>query len=182
MSQEEDRKFFDTFMLVLAALIVFTVAMYALSVVLQDRTIGDQSVQTPDAQERLAERIAPVGRLCRQGEEDECEVEATAVAEADTPADDDEVDEEMTGQEVYESACSTCHSGGVGGAPVTGDADDWAARLEKGYDTLLEHSIEGFEGDAGYMPPRGGQRGLTDEQVADSLDYMLEQLDDEPAE
>lgn len=181
MSQEEDRKFFDTFMLILAALIVFTVAMYALSVVLQERTIGGQAVHTPDAQERLAERIRPVGRVCLRGQEDECEVEALAIAEAPEPAEDD-VAEEMTGQEVYESACSTCHTGGVAGAPVTGDDAAWAARLDKGYETLLRHSIEGFQGDAGYMPPRGGQSGLSDEQVADALDYMLEQLDGSPAD
>lgn len=170
-------------MVVLGGLILFTLAIYILSVVVQDLALGDRHADTPEAQAQLAERIRPEGRLCLEGAEDECEVEATQVAAAEPdeaePTDDpDEID----GAQVYDSACAACHTGGVAGAPRTGDDAGWTARLEKGYDTLLEHSIDGFTGDAGHMPARGGQPDLTDEQVAAALDYMLEQLDDEPAE
>nr|WP_301288461.1 c-type cytochrome [Natronospira proteinivora] len=143
-----------------------------------NRTIADRHVQTVDAQSQLAERIRPEGRLCLKGQEEECEVD---IATVDPVSDEDdavaEAEGEVDGQQVYNQACTTCHGQGVAGAPVTGDDGAWAARLDKGYDTLLEHSIEGFQGDAGYMPAKGGNPNLSDEQVAAALDYMLEQVD-----
>jgi len=177
VSQQEDRNFFDTFMMVLAALIVFTVAIYALSNMVANRTIADRHVQTEDAKQQLAERVRPEGRLCIRGQEEDCEVAVAGVDARDDGDDELAEAEEVDGQQVYNQACTTCHGQGVAGAPVTGDEGAWSARVDKGYDTLLEHSIEGFQGDAGYMPARGGNRNLSDEQVAAALDYMLEQLD-----
>lgn len=48
-------------------------------------------------------------------------------------------------------SCALCHVRGEGGAPRVGDAADWQARLDKGEDVLLEHTIEGFNN----MPPLG---------------------------
>ena len=178
VSEQEDRTFFDTFMMVLAFLIVFTVVIFAIANMTANRTIADRHVQTPDAQERLAERIRPVGRLCLEGYEDDCEV-AIAQVERPAAADDEALAEadEVDGQQVYNQACTSCHGQGVAGAPATGDQGAWSARLDKGYETLLEHSIDGFQGDAGFMPARGGNPNLSDDQVAAALDYMLEQLD-----
>lgn len=53
--------------------------------------------------------------------------------------------------QLYGSSCQQCHSNPAAGAPQTGDAVAWAPRLEKGMDTLLDHSINGFQG----MPPLG---------------------------
>ncbi|MDQ2069810.1 c-type cytochrome [Natronospira bacteriovora] len=177
MSEQEDRTFFDTFMLVLAFLIVFTIVIFAISNSVANRTIADRHHQTADAAERLAERIRPEGRLCLQGQEEECEVRVAAVTRP--AAAEEEVAEagEVDGQQVYNQACTACHGPGIAGAPRTGDDAAWAARMDKGYETLLDHSINGFQGDAGFMPARGGNPNLSDEQVAAALDYMLEQLD-----
>lgn len=48
-------------------------------------------------------------------------------------------------------SCALCHVRGEGGAPPAGDAAAWAPRLAKGEDTLLRHTIEGFNN----MPPLG---------------------------
>ena len=162
--------------MVLAFLIAFTVVIYAVSSIVADRTVADRHHDTDDARAQLAERVRPVGRLCLQGAEDECEVQVAAV-ERTAAADDEEEAAEADGQQVYNQACTTCHGQGVAGAPVTGDDDAWVARLEKGRETLLDHSINGFQGDAGFMPARGGNPNLSDEQVAAALDYMLDQLD-----
>jgi cytochrome c5 len=37
------------------------------------------------------------------------------------------------------------------GAPLTGDKSAWAARLEKGMNTLVDNTVNGFGG----MPPYG---------------------------
>jgi cytochrome c5 len=80
-----------------------------------------------------------------------------------------------TGEQVNAQACATCHAQGIAGAPITGDAEAWAPRIDKGMETLIRHSIEGFQGNAGVMPPRGGVATLTDDEVASAVVYMVEQ-------
>ncbi len=73
----------------------------------------------------------------------------------------------------YQSACFACHDQGVAGAPKLGDKEAWAPRIEQGMDTLYKHSIEGFQGQVGYMPPRGGST-LDDDALKAVVDYMVE--------
>ncbi len=77
------------------------------------------------------------------------------------------------GEEVYKQACAMCHDKGIAGAPVTGDQAVWKDRLGKGMETLVANSINGFRGDKGFMPPRGGRASLSDEQVADAVEFMV---------
>lgn len=81
---------------------------------------------------------------------------------------------QLVGKKVYETACKLCHEGGLGGAPKFGDADEWRKRAGKGMETLVKHAIEGFQGEAGVMPPKGGQSQLSDEEVAAAVKYMVE--------
>lgn len=81
------------------------------------------------------------------------------------------------GQRIHQQACAACHATGVAGAPKTGDAGTWAPRIEQGMDTLVKHAIEGFKGDKGVMPPKGGRSDLSDEQVADAVAYMVDQAE-----
>lgn len=78
------------------------------------------------------------------------------------------------GQNVYQQACATCHKGGLAGAPVVGDAGQWKARIAQGMDVLVEHAVNGFQGSTGYMPPKGGQVQLSDEEVAAAVRYMTD--------
>jgi cytochrome c5 len=78
------------------------------------------------------------------------------------------------GEAVYNQACMACHAQGVAGAPKLGDAEAWAPRIEKGIETLHDHSINGFQGEAGVMPPKGGFTNLSDEEVMAAVDYMVE--------
>jgi len=79
------------------------------------------------------------------------------------------------GKAVYDQACMACHAQGVAGAPKMGDSAAWADRIAQGMDTLYEHSINGFQGDSGMMPPKGGFTNLSDEEVKAAVDYMVEQ-------
>lgn len=81
----------------------------------------------------------------------------------------------VAGQQIHQQACFACHGTGVAGAPKTGDKGAWAPRVETGMDTLVKHAIEGFKGEKGFMPPKGGRTDLSDEQVADAVAYMVEQ-------
>lgn len=80
------------------------------------------------------------------------------------------------GKNTYDAACAICHGSGLAGAPIPGNGESgWSTRLQQGRDILLEHVIEGFTGDSGVMPPKGGQLQLLDEDVAAAMDYMLDQ-------
>ena len=79
------------------------------------------------------------------------------------------------GEAVYNQACMACHAQGVAGAPKLGDAEAWAPRIEKGKDALYQNSINGFQGETGMMPPKGGFANLSDEEVKAAVDYMVEQ-------
>ena len=56
------------------------------------------------------------------------------------------------GEEVYKAQCAACHAVGAAGAPKTGDAGAWAARLKTGYDALLNSALKG----KGAMAAQGG--------------------------
>lgn len=52
---------------------------------------------------------------------------------------------------IYDRSCRSCHTVAATGAPLTGDAAAWKARMDKGMDTLIDNVVAGFGG----MPPFG---------------------------
>tara|TARA_R110002074_G_scaffold228259_2_gene399859 strand:+ start:54850 stop:55716 length:867 start_codon:yes stop_codon:yes gene_type:complete len=80
----------------------------------------------------------------------------------------------IKGKITYTNSCLVCHGSGIAGAPKTSDKEDWRKRSEKGIDTLTKHAIEGYQGNTGIMPAKGGNLSLTDEQVKNSIQYILE--------
>ncbi|MGD9388555.1 MAG: c-type cytochrome [Gammaproteobacteria bacterium] len=176
MTAEQDRKFFDTFMLVLGFLVVVSIGIYILANAMADRTQRAHVKEDPAFQQRIEERIQPVGQVAVAGADnsdirDPGGPRPTAVA---APVAAAEPAADLSGEDIYKVACTACHGAGIAGAPKTGDAAAWAPRVAKGMDTLVTHAIEGFQGEAGYMPPRGGYSDLTDEQVRDAVQYMVD--------
>lgn len=169
--RDQDAQFFDSFMLVLGILIGVAVGLFFLARIIAIDTQGQFVLDDPRVQAEINARIQPVGRVVLMGSE-ELAAEASAVA---TP---EPVQTTMTGPQVYNAACYLCHAApGVGGAPVVGDAAQWSGRLEQGMDTLVDHAINGYQGDAGFMPAKGGRVDLSDEEVAAAVEYMVEQVE-----
>ncbi|MYL23635.1 cytochrome c5 family protein [Halomonas alkaliantarctica] len=112
----------------------------------------------------MAERLAPVGQLCLEGQD--CGTASAAPAESsDTASSDGSLD----GESLYNSlGCAACHASGVAGAPVYGDAEAWAPRIEQGNEALYESVFNG----KGAMPPRGGSGG-SDEEIMAAVDHMV---------
>jgi cytochrome c5 len=81
----------------------------------------------------------------------------------------------MDGSVIYTQLCAGCHTSGAGGAPTL-TAAGMGARASKGIDLLHKHAIEGFQGSAGVMPPKGGNPSLTDDQVKATVDWMMANL------
>ena len=79
------------------------------------------------------------------------------------------------GQGVYMNFCAPCHASGVAGAPKVGDKAAWTPRLKQGEKTLIEHATQGYQGKSGFMPARGGNAALSDNEVADAVAYMAAQ-------
>lgn len=90
-------------------------------------------------------------------------------------AQEDGIVNTVTGGGVYERHCALCHAGGIGGAPMLGDTGTWSARLEQGIDVLYRHAIEGYSGEDGIMPPKGGFVNLSDSEVNLAVDYIVQQ-------
>ena len=74
----------------------------------------------------------------------------------------------------YVISCMPCHGDGLGGAPKTGDQDDWASRISKGMAKVRTNAIDGFEGSTGVMPVKGGRVDLSDDEITALVDYMVE--------
>lgn len=75
------------------------------------------------------------------------------------------------GQKIYRQACAFCHDKGVAGAPKTGDAAAWSARIAQGVDTLRSVAVKG----RGAMPAKGGNPALGDADVHAAVDFMIAQ-------
>jgi cytochrome c5 len=176
VSGDQDRKFFDIFMLVLGILVGVAIGVYALAHLIADRTQAEFVRSDPAYQERIDDRIRPDGRLAIKGE-DNSDVPmggpsmGGAAAPAAAPA---AAAAEMTGDQVYNTACAACHAAGVAGAPKLGDAGAWAPRIAQGIDTLNTHAINGYQGPAGYMPPKGGRPDLTDDAGRAAVPHMVD--------
>ncbi len=163
----QDRKFFDVFFVVLVILAGIAVGLFGLSRFVAD-PVQTEWMQTDDRlRAQVEQRIRPIGRLVT--DEDALEERGEVMEPATTVA------TTLTGPQVYNAACTSCHSAGIAGAPRTGDADAWGVRIAQGMDILYRHSIEGFLGEAGYMPPKGGRVDLSDEEIIAAVDFMVEE-------
>jgi cytochrome c5 len=101
---------------------------------------------TPQDQERaVAERIRKVGMV--------------EIRDANRPL--------RSGEEVFKAQCTTCHTAGVAGAPKFGNKEDWAPRIAKGLDALVQSALHG----KGNMPAQGGG-DFDDVEVARGAAYM----------
>ena len=165
MTAEHDRKFFDTFMLVLGILILIAAGLYVLSRVISARTQEAHVLMDPAMKRAVAERIAPVAKVAIAGQDNSALAPAQPAQAA--PAAD------LGGEEVYNMACVACHGAGVAGAPKFGDKAAWTARIAKGTETLNEHAIKGFQGQAGFMPAKGGRTDLSDKSIINAVEYMV---------
>lgn len=100
------------------------------------------------SEEAIATRIAPVARF--------------ALVDANAPR------VFKTGEQVFSTVCTACHTAGVVGAPKIGDNATWAPLLQTGYEAILNVALHG----KGAMPAKGGNPNLSDFEVARAVVYM----------
>ena len=176
-----DRQFFQTFGLIIGILFFLKLALIGIAVAIEAGE-GDPAEGNKYAQQALVERIQSRGQVAvREGSggvsalpaaETPAKIPATPGADPTSAAADTEGN--AAGEATFQSACFACHGTGAAGAPRVGDAEQWAARIAQGRDVLIEHALNGYTGETGYMPAKGGQSQLSDEAVVAALDYLIE--------
>jgi len=167
---KQDSHFVNIFGLVLGILIAVAIVIFGVS-----RAVGNttqrQHVQQEDLYvEAVTARIAPPVRIAVAGADNSAlEIVAPASESAGSglaiPED---------GTQLFAVACATCHEAGIGGAPAMSNHAAWAPRLAQGTATLYKHAIEGFTGETGVMPPKGGRLDVSDELVRAAVDHMVD--------
>ena len=163
MNQSEDRTSIRQFSGVISGLVLITLILFLLAGKLQSEPNEDAN----PSQRALAEQnIRPVAGV-RVGAEGAAVLAEAQAAATPVPAQDAVA--EVNGEQVYSGMCMACHEAGLANAPISG-SDLMAQRLsEKGIDTLVTNVIDGLN----VMPPRGGDPGLTDEQIRAAVEFML---------
>lgn len=118
---------------------------------------GEEEVTLNAVQKQaMLERLVPDGQLAIAGEL--------------VPLESDSGGDSRSGEDIYNSKCTTCHTSGAAGAPILGKAGDWTERVSKGIDVLYANAISGFKG----MPPKGLCFDCSDEELKASVDYMID--------
>ena len=142
------------------------------------------------ADQSAEENLAPLAKLCLAGED--CvgakaseaaapvaaatpvpaaapEPVAAAPAPAAEPVQLAQADDGFDLQGTYQMFCFACHSTGLSGAPLPGDAEAWGPRMEKGRDEIIEIMNRGLNA----MPPKGLCMTCTDDQLWELSQYMV---------
>jgi len=144
-------------MTVLVLLFAFAIVILVIANAFYD---GDEKLADARVQKAVAERIAPVGQVY-VGEVPAAAAEVEAVATTVAVA--------MSGDQVYQQVCASCHASGIMNAPKMGDAAAWQARLAKGKETLYANAINGI----GAMPAKGGRADMSDDAIRAAVDHLI---------
>lgn len=72
--------------------------------------------------------------------------------------------------QIYTSGCAACHDAGVAGAPITGNVGQWANRMPKGMDMLVNNAYNGYNA----MPAKGLCADCSKDEIAAVVKYMLD--------
>jgi len=112
----------------------------------------------------IQKRIAPIGKVRLQ--KDNAGEEAKQPIQQETPA----KVATAPGEQTYQQYCSTCHKGGLAGAPKFRDEADWQSRLAKmDVDELTASAIKGKNA----MPAKGTCMDCSEKEIKEAVEYML---------
>lgn len=168
MSAADDRRFRDQFSLTIGIFTGVVIGIVFLALYLADQP--DRLAKTAEHAQQGPELLASATRIAVAGQDNsalaitpDSRLQSGSTAMA-VPA---------SGADVFDKVCVACHGQGIGGAPRAGDAAAWRPRIEKGKPTLYRHAIEGFKGETGQMPPKGGRTDIPDDLIQAAVDQMV---------
>ena len=177
---KHDSTFLRHFSMIIVGLAIFTVFLIVFANYLYADFTAGQSADGELSERELAmaarvdERLAPVGGVYA-GETGRAAMLAAAEAAAEAAAGQVAYGGTLDGSVIYGNLCGACHTAGVGGAPKM-EMADWTVRIGQGMEVMVRHAIDGYTGDGGIMPARGGNPSLTDEQIEVTVQYMVDSM------
>ena len=142
--------FIKTFLVVLGALILFTLFCMMVARILAASAPALEN--DPILRADVLQRIAPVGSIRTAADADAAGEEVVAV---------------QSGEQIVQGVCAACHLAGVANAPKLDDEAAWASRRELGLDALTASVING----KGAMPARAGTT-LSDDELRRAVAAM----------
>jgi len=167
---KQDTHFLNMFSLVLGLLIGIAILLVILAKLVGSATQAQHVKTDPLQLDAIGERTQPFARVAVAGQDNS----ALAIAQVSEAGSAPALAVPQNAEELFNTACTACHGQGIAGAPKMGDRAAWAPRIAQGKETLYKHALEGFQGKAGVMPPKGGRVDLPDDLVRQGVDYMVE--------
>jgi cytochrome c5 len=155
-----DAEFYKVFAIVSVIIIGLAIFIAILSNVFAGYASSASENYKVQIQSDTNQRIAPSGKI-NLASNPSIKQEVMVVSVSETKI--------LTGKEVYNTVCMSCHTSGAAGAPVIGNNSQWSDRLSKGKDTLYASAINGI----GIMPAKGGVSSLSDNEIKSAVDYIL---------
>jgi cytochrome c5 len=169
---KSDRSVLRQFSIMIGGLAVLTVVLIFTALTIHEH---EPQETNPNQPAQIAARIAPAGAVYA-GNTGRAAMQAAADAANKAAAAQVAYGGTTDGKEIYDHLCTSCHTSGVAGAPKLGDKGMWAPRIAEGIDVLIKHATEGYHGpDGNFMPPKGGNPALTDEQVKNAVHWIVDQ-------
>ena len=169
---KSDQSVLRQFALMIGGLAVLTVVLIFSAFAIYEH---EPKETNPDQPAQVAAMLAPAGAVYA-GNTGRAAMQAAADAAAKAAASQVAYGGTTDGKEIYDHLCTSCHTSGVAGAPKLGDKSMWGPRIAEGLDTLIKHATEGYHGpDGNFMPPKGGNPALTDEQVKAAVTWIVGQ-------
>ncbi len=111
--------------------------------------------KTEGIRNSVVERIKPIGEV--------------TLANAPSTAKKTVVKKARSGEAIFNSTCTACHTTGAAGAPIVGHQDLWAPRIAKGKAALFNSAKNGFNA----MPAKGTCMDCTDDELTATIAYMV---------
>ncbi|MDQ6648351.1 MAG: c-type cytochrome [Pseudomonadota bacterium] len=169
---KSDQSFLRQFLIMIVGLTSLTFLLIFVAMAIYSR---EPKETNPNQAADTAARIAPAGAVYA-GNTGRAAMQAAAEAATKAAASHVAYGGTTDGKEIFNHLCTSCHTSGVAGAPKVGNKAMWAPRVAQGIDTLVKHAIEGYHGpDGNYMPAKGGNPALTDEQVTNAVHWIVDQ-------
>lgn len=169
--RNHDLVFLKQFSMIIAFLAALTLALILVGIYINAQL---EPAPNPVAEAAVQQRLSPVGGVYA-GATGAAAAAAAKAAAAAAAVGQVAYEGTLDGSVIYAALCGACHTAGAGGAPKMERAA-WTARIAQGADLMHKHAIEGFQGNAGIMPAKGGNPSLTDEQVIATVDWMVDNL------
>ena len=159
-TESSDTQFFNSFSLVLGALIFFAIVLFLMARLVGKYTQDKDVLLDPLYLNSVQKNITPIGHVAIAGKDNT----ALALPKGNTPA----AAVPTTAEQAYSTVCSACHALGINGAPKVGDHAAWEPRISQGKQALYTNAIAG----KGNMPARGGTT-WPDATIRMTVDYMV---------